>query len=80
MEQVTSGVLVEAIAAAKPVVATAFPHAVELLSGGNGSVVPFGDPECLAGELRQILSLIDRHGRSWRSERNSSQVVLAHDR
>ena len=39
--------------------------------------MPFGDPECLAGELRQILSLIDRHGRSWRSERNSSQVVLA---
>ncbi len=56
VEQVTSGVLVEAIAAAKPVVATAFPHAVELLSGGTGSVVPFGDPECLAGELRQILS------------------------
>ena len=56
VEQVTSGVLVEAIAAAKPVVATSFPHAVELLSGGTGSVVPFGDPECLAGELRQILS------------------------
>jgi polysaccharide biosynthesis protein PslF len=56
VEQVTSGVLVEAIAAAKPVVATAFPHAVELLSGGAGSVVPFGDPQCLAGELRKILT------------------------
>ena len=35
-EQVTSGVLVEAVAAGKPVVATAFPHAVELLAGGPG--------------------------------------------
>ncbi|HEY6634654.1 MAG TPA: glycosyltransferase [Acidimicrobiia bacterium] len=55
-EQVTSGVLVEAIAASKPVVATPFPHAVELLAGGAGVVVPFGDPQRLAGELRQIVS------------------------
>ena len=38
-EQVTSGVLVEAIAAGKPVVATAFPHAVEMLGTGAGLVV-----------------------------------------
>lgn len=56
VEQVTSGVLVEAIAASKPVVATSFPHAVELLSGGAGAVVPFGDPQRLAGALRRILS------------------------
>ena len=31
-DQVTSGVLVDAIAAGRPVIATAFPHAVELLS------------------------------------------------
>ena len=31
-DQVTSGVLVDAVAAGRPVVATAFPHAVELLS------------------------------------------------
>ena len=30
-DQVTSGVLVDAIASGRPVVATAFPHAVELL-------------------------------------------------
>ena len=35
-DQVTSGVLVDAIAAGRPVVATAFPHAVELLSSGAG--------------------------------------------
>lgn len=55
-EQVTSGVLVEAIAASKPVVATQFPHAVELLADGAGAVVPFGDPHLLGAKLRQILS------------------------
>ena len=35
-DQVTSGVLVDAIANGRPVVATAFPHAVELLEGGAG--------------------------------------------
>ena len=38
-EQVTSGVLVEAVAAGKPVVATAFPHAVEMLCSGAGLLV-----------------------------------------
>lgn len=56
VEQVTSGVLVEAIAASKPVVATQFPHAVELLSGGAGAVVPSGEPRMLGAMLRQILS------------------------
>jgi glycosyltransferase involved in cell wall biosynthesis len=55
-EQVTSGVLVEAIAASKPVVATQFPHAVELLSGGAGAVVPSGEVRLLGAKLRQILS------------------------
>lgn len=55
-EQVTSGVLVEAIAASKPVIATQFPHAIEVLTGGAGSVVPFGDPHRLGEALRQILS------------------------
>jgi len=66
-EQVTSGVLVEAIAASKPVVATPFPHAVELLSTGAGAIVPFGDPHRLAGALRQILS--DRGARSLMAQR-----------
>ena len=56
VEQVTSGVLVEAIAASKPVVATPFPHAIEVLSGGAGSLVSFGDPHGLGAELRSILS------------------------
>jgi glycosyltransferase involved in cell wall biosynthesis len=53
--QVTSGVLVEAIAAGVPVVATAFPHAIELLADGAGIVVPHEDPSAIASALRTVL-------------------------
>ena len=46
-EQVTSGVLIEAVAAGRPVVSTAFPHAIELLGDGTGLVVPQRDPSAL---------------------------------
>lgn len=55
-DQVTSGVLVDAIAAGRPVVATAFPHAIELLSGGAGLVVPQRDTKALAAALRRVLT------------------------
>ena len=55
-EQVTSGVLVDAIANGRPVVATAFPHAVELLNSGAGIVVDHDDPVALASALRQIVT------------------------
>ncbi len=55
-DQVTSGVLVDAIAAGRPVIATAFPHAVELLAGGAGIVVPRRDPVALATALRTVLT------------------------
>jgi len=55
-EQVTSGVLVEALAAGKPVIATAFPHAVELLDSGAGIVVPHNDPMALNAALRSVLT------------------------
>lgn len=54
-EQVTSGVLIEAVAASKPVVATRFPHAVELLSDGAGIVVPHRDPVSIAEGLRRVI-------------------------
>jgi len=55
-EQVTSGVLVEAIAAGKPVVATAFPHAVELCATGAGIVVAHGDSAALGEALHGVLT------------------------
>jgi len=70
IEQVTSGVLVEAIAAGKPVVATAFPHAVEMLSTGAGTVVPHSNAIAMSGALRAILAnseLADRMARTSRS-------------
>jgi glycosyltransferase involved in cell wall biosynthesis len=55
-EQVTSGVLVDAIANGRPVVATAFPHAAELLGDGTGIVVPHGDTDALTSALLSVLT------------------------
>jgi glycosyltransferase involved in cell wall biosynthesis len=55
-DQVTSGVLVDAIAAGRPVIATAFPHAVELLSTGAGIVVPQQDPSAIAAAVQRVLT------------------------
>jgi glycosyltransferase involved in cell wall biosynthesis len=38
------------------VVATAFPHAVELLASGAGLVVPHEDPVALSAALRRVLT------------------------
>lgn len=56
LDQVTSGVLVDAVAAGRPVVSTAFPHAVELLASGAGIVVPQRDPKALGGAIRSALT------------------------
>ena len=55
-EQVTSGVLIEAVAAGKPVVATQFPHAREVLAGGAGLLVPHRDPAAIAAALRSVIT------------------------
>jgi polysaccharide biosynthesis protein PslF len=55
-EQVTSGVLIEAVAAGKPVVATQFPHAREMLAGGAGLLVPHRDPAAIAAALRSVIT------------------------
>ncbi|WP_439378906.1 glycosyltransferase [Amycolatopsis lexingtonensis] len=55
-DQVTSGVLIEAVTSRTPVVATRFPHAVELLSGGAGLLVDHRDPAAIAHALQEILT------------------------
>ena len=55
-DQVTSGVLVDAIAAGCPVISSAFPHAVELLGSGAGMVVPRQDPAALAAAIRRFVT------------------------
>ena len=56
-EQVTSGVLVDSLAAGRPVIATSFPHAVELLSNGSGLLVKHNDVEQLAAAMIRSHSL-----------------------
>lgn len=58
-EQVTSGVLTEAVGAGVPVVATEFPHAVELLADGPGVLVPHQDPDAMAAGIRHLLATPD---------------------
>ena len=55
LEQVTSGVLVEALVAGKPVIATNFPHAREALADGSGILVDQRDSHAIANGLRTIL-------------------------
>ena len=77
-EQVTSGVLIEAVAAGRPVVATGFPHAVELLADGAGLVVPQRDPAALAAALRRVLTepgLAAGHGRAGCAEGTRAAVA-----
>jgi glycosyltransferase involved in cell wall biosynthesis len=54
-DQITSGVLIEAVAAGKPVISTRFPHAVELLGGGVGLLVGHRDPVAIAAAVRRVL-------------------------
>jgi polysaccharide biosynthesis protein PslF len=55
-DQVTSGVLIEAVGALKPVIATRFPHAIELLGDGAGLLVPQKNPAAIAEALRTLLT------------------------
>jgi glycosyltransferase involved in cell wall biosynthesis len=72
-EQVTSGVLVEGLASGKPIVATRFPHAVELLGDGTGVVVRHGDTRAMAMSLSSVLG--DAHLAAELSRRATSAAA-----
>lgn len=59
IDQITSGVLVDAVAAGKPVIATEFPHAIELVGRGCGVVVPHADPAALANAIQMLADYPD---------------------
>ena len=65
-EQVTSGVLTDAIAAGRPVVATRFPHADELVEPGPGLVVDHNST-ALADAVRFLLRRPEVYDRAARS-------------
>ena len=53
--QATSGALSLAVGAGKPVVSTPYWHAKELLAGGAGVLVPFGDSAAIANAVSGLL-------------------------
>ncbi len=55
-DQVTSGVLVEALAAGKPIVSTGFPHARELSDCGGLALVDHQQPMQIADAVEAILT------------------------
>lgn len=59
-DQVTSGVLAEAVAAGKDVIATTFPHSNELLANGVGALIEHEDPGAVARAAREILHGVRR--------------------
>lgn len=63
-EQVVSGVLVEAVSMGRPVVATRFPHAIELLTTGAGELVDHDDDSALAASIVRFLTDDDRYQRA----------------
>jgi glycosyltransferase involved in cell wall biosynthesis len=72
LEQVTSGVLIEAVTAAKPVISTRFPHAAELLGGGAGLLVERKAPASIAAALRRALT---EPGLATRMSRNAADIA-----
>jgi glycosyltransferase involved in cell wall biosynthesis len=53
--QITSGTLAYSFGCGKAIVSTRYWHAVELLQGGRGVLVPFADPRALAREICGLL-------------------------
>ena len=65
-DQVTSGVVTDAIAAGRPVVATRFPHAEELVESGSGIVVDH-DSAALAAGVRALAESPEVYDRAAKS-------------
>ncbi len=53
--QVVSGTLAYAVGAGKAIISTPYWHAIELLDGGRGALVPFANPEAIAKKTLELL-------------------------
>ena len=54
--QVVSGTLAYALGAGKAIISTPYWHAIELLDGGRGALVPFQNPEAIAQKTIELLT------------------------
>jgi glycosyltransferase involved in cell wall biosynthesis len=54
--QVVSGTLAYALGAGKAIISTPYWHAIELLDGGRGALVPFQNPEAIAQKAIELLT------------------------
>ena len=72
--QVTSGTLAYAVGLGKPVVSTPYVHAIELLAGGHGHLLDFGDSRGFANAIIELLEdevgLMDLRKRTYALGRN----------
>lgn len=76
VEQVTSGVLVEALVAGVPIIATNFPHAREVLSDHGGILVKQKDALAIALGIKAILSSSNRANAMRQRLRRKGQSFL----
>jgi len=53
--QVVSGTLAYALGAGKAIISTPYWHAIELLDGGRGALVPFQNPDAIAQKTIELL-------------------------
>jgi len=72
-EQVTSGVLAEALVAGGPVIATRFPHAIEMLGDGTGLLVRQQSPNSIAEAIRTVIR--DPHERRRMREKSAAKAA-----
>ncbi|MDY7037572.1 MAG: glycosyltransferase family 4 protein [Thermodesulfobacteriota bacterium] len=54
-EQITSGTVAYAVGVGAAIVSTPFWYAEEILAEGRGRLVPFNDPQAMAGEIIKLL-------------------------
>jgi len=76
MAQVTSGTLSYAFAVGKPIIATPYVHAREILGEGHGVLVPPSDATALASAALQLLNDDDLRGKIGSAAYKSGRAML----